>query len=306
MLLAFITALLFAASAFFGNRGTRILGATPTNFYRLIMAAVVLGVWAHLFGGGLHGRTFYYFFISGMIGFGLGDYAYFQALPRIGARLSVLIVQCGAVPMAVIMEWLWVGTTIEIQTLLCSLVILTGVVIALAPSDHQQIPFKLFIPGILFGLVGAFGQALGAVVSRKAFLLAESVGENVDGITSAYQRLLGGLLVIGIIYFLGKTSLARLKKLVTQTETPDAHFSKTYTFFILLANALTGAAIGVSCYQLALKTAPTGIVLSIVATTPILIIPFSKYMDGEKIKARSVAGSMIAVLGVIALYRFKH
>ena len=53
--------------------------------------------------------------------------------------------------------------------------------------------------------------------------------------------------------------------------------------------------------SMALKTTPTGVVLPIVALTPIVIIPFARYTEGERPTVRSILGSVIAVAGAAAL-----
>ena len=42
-----------------------------------------------------------------------------------------------------------------------------------------------------------------------------------------------------------------------------------------MVNTLGGPVLGVSCYQWALSTTPSGIVLPIVATVPLAVIPFA-------------------------------
>ena len=69
----------------------------------------------------------------------------------------------------------------------------------------------------------------------------------------------------------------------------------------MLSDLLAGPALGVSCYQWALQTTKTGVVLPIVAITPLVIIPFSRYLEGERPTARSLAGGLVAVLGAVAL-----
>src|SRR6185503_15975665 len=69
----------------------------------------------------------------------------------------------------------------------------------------------------------------------------------------------------------------------------------------VLLNGLTGPALGVSCYQWALKTTSSGVVLPIVAITPIVIIPFSYRMEGERPSLRSIMGGALAVAGAAAL-----
>jgi len=69
----------------------------------------------------------------------------------------------------------------------------------------------------------------------------------------------------------------------------------------VIANALCGPAIGVAFYQWALAVAPTGIVLSIVATTPLVVIPFTMILDHEHPTLHSLVGGVLAVLGAVAL-----
>ena len=62
-----------------------------------------------------------------------------------------------------------------------------------------------------------------------------------------------------------------------------------------------GPVLGLSCYQWALATTPSGIVLPIVATTPLVIIPFAYWFNGDIPTRRSVVGGFVAVAGVVAL-----
>src|SRR5215210_6270256 len=110
MLPAFITTIAFACSVIFAARSTRLLGGSLANVGRLVLALIFLGTWAHLFGQGVAGKSFPTFFVSGCIGFGLGDIALFLALPRIGPRLTILLAQCLAAPFGVLIERVWLGT----------------------------------------------------------------------------------------------------------------------------------------------------------------------------------------------------
>src|SRR5258708_33013983 len=78
--------------------------------------------------------------------------------------------------------------------------ILAGVAIALSPGKHLNLSRAEIVPGTLFGLVAAFCQAYGAVLSRKAFAISRLAGESLDGVTSAYQRILGGVVVTAILF----------------------------------------------------------------------------------------------------------
>ena len=48
---------------------------------------------------------------------------------------------------------------------------------------------------------------------------------------------------------------------------------------------------------------PSGVVLPIVATTPLMVMPLSAWMEGDRPPARSIYGGVLAVIGVILLGR---
>src|SRR5262249_46810521 len=53
MLPAFLTTILFAISAVSANRSTRLLGGVAANFWRISLATLLLGLWAHTLGSGV-------------------------------------------------------------------------------------------------------------------------------------------------------------------------------------------------------------------------------------------------------------
>jgi len=69
----------------------------------------------------------------------------------------------------------------------------------------------------------------------------------------------------------------------------------------VLGNGLAGPVLGVSCYQWALMTEKTSIVLPIVATTPLAVMPLAHFLEGDRITWRTVLGGILAVAGVIGL-----
>jgi len=299
---AFLATILFSISAISGNRVTRFIGGTEANFWRLTIAALLLGLYAHLLGAGLTGSAFPVFFVSGCIGFGIGDLALFQALPRIGSRLSVMLVLCLSSPMGAALEWWRMKTALSPAQIVSAIVILVGVAIAIAPHEHLHTPRRIVAIGAAFGFIAAICQAVGAVLSREAFALARINGENIDGGSAAYQRILGGVLVTGaFLLAVKRKSFAGLNGLRSSGIPPErADQLRTALPWVLL-NGLAGPTLGVSCYKWALKSAPTGIVLPIVATTPVVIMPLAILLEKERPTRRSIIGGIIAVLGAGAL-----
>jgi len=73
----------------------------------------------------------------------------------------------------------------------------------------------------------------------------------------------------------------------------------------VLANSFAGQTLGVSCYQWAFSTTPAGIVLPIVATTPLVAMPLTRYLEGERLSIHSIVGGIIAVAGLVGLATLK-
>jgi drug/metabolite transporter (DMT)-like permease len=299
---ALLCTILFSVSVICGHRSAKLIGGTEANFWRLSTAVVFLGVWSFGFGIGVKSEAFPVFWLSGLLGIGVGDLAMFYALPRLGSRLSILLVQCLSAPMGALIEWLWLGTALNARQIACIGVILAGVALALTPGKHIQLTRRELALGILFCAISALSQAGGAVLSRKAYAVVELYGEHLDGANAAFQRVLGGLFLAG-----PGLMLIKRREFWTAVSAPQAaaveaakqKWRRVWPW--ILFNALAGMTLGVSCMQWALKTTPSGVVLAIIAATPIVVIPFAYFFEGERPSLPSLLGGIVAVSGVIAL-----
>jgi drug/metabolite transporter (DMT)-like permease len=301
MLASFLAATFFALNATCASQSVRASGSARANLGRLIVAAAVLGLFAHTLGQGFTSASVGWFFLSGLIGMGLGDLGVYGALPFLGSRLTVLMTQCLAAPIAALGEWLWLDTRLTGAQLLWGVVVLAGVIVALLPSRAHPPQVALKPIGFLFGLLAAAGQGLGALVSRKGGLVADAAGElshnATFGLNAAYHRILAGL-VFTALWFLALRCLRKLPARPEPDATPPA---RRRARMWILANGLAGPVLGVGCYQWALATTPSGIVLPIAATAPLLSIPIAFWLEGDRPTRRSLIGGVIAVAGCIAL-----
>lgn len=284
------TLLFFAVTPVFARRAAMLLGSLRANFWRLLVATLLLGLWAHLAGRGTGGVSFGWFFLGGLVGFGIGGVAMFQSLPRLGSNLSTLIVQCGSAVVAAAVEWQWLGTRLSPAQLACAALTLAGITIGLLPRSLPRVTPQDWASGIAWALLSALGQGVGAVISRKAFATAAAFGELVDPGTAAYQRALGGLLVAAVV-------VMAVQRLRPQPPRPPGRAWPWVT-----ANALTGPVLGVTCFQWALRTTPAGIVQPIVAAAPLLTIPFAAWLEGSRPRATYYLGAALAVAGVAGLF----
>lgn len=224
--------------------------------------------------------------LSGMIGIGMGDTAYFVALNSLGARralvleslspplgafLALIFLQEQLAPLA----WLGIGLTIAG---------VTWVVLERSPHPNGTLthpPMK----GIVAGLVAAVGQAIGAVLSRAAL-----AGTDIDPLWSTLIRLLAGILILLIWFSAQKHPIQKLAPLRSRR-----------LWGIVIMAAFASTYLGIWLQQIALKYAPTGIAQSLSATSPLFVIPFA-IATGEKVSLRAVFGAAIALAGVWLLF----
>ncbi|MEY2466313.1 MAG: hypothetical protein QOD03_834 [Verrucomicrobiota bacterium] len=296
MLAAFFATVLFSFSAISGRRLTRYVNGTEANLVRLIFVFIVLGIATCLLSPQLSATVFPYLFISGCIGFGVGDLSMFQAYPRIGSRRTMVLIQCLAAPFAALAEWIWLRHAPTLAQAGFGALILAGVGIALMPGKAEAQPTHGLAAGVCFGMVAAMCQAGGAVISRKAYQVATDSGHALhgvkDGIGVAFQRVLGGILITGLFFLY-------LKIAHKSFATRKADWKTGWPW--LIGTGLAGPALGVTCFQWALMSEKTSIVLPIVATTPLVVMPLAHFLEGDRITWRTVLGGVIAVAGVIGL-----
>ena len=225
----------------------------------------------------------------------------------------MLIVHCVSVPLAVVIEFMWLGSLPTLPQMICAVIILSGVTIALAPRENPHLDHRTLWAGIGWGLVAAFGQGFGAGVMVRFITVTytrfnELTGADAfqAGLTVAVQRQLGGMVFTGICLFALRAYLRKNPESPSARNltNPESQWRAGSRWLFL--NALAGPAFGVTCYQWALLNNSTGVILPIVATTPLVVIPFAIYMKEEKPSWRSLIGGLIAVGGVIGMIKMSN
>ncbi|MCC5835143.1 MAG: EamA family transporter [Opitutales bacterium] len=296
---AVITAFLFALTGVCATQASRLLGAAQANLWRLVVALILLGLWAHSWGQGLLGGPGFWFFAAGGIGFGFGGWCVFQSLRRIGSTLTLLVVECAAAILAGAIAWLWLGAALSVHEIGFALLILTGVVIGASPRMlPESTPAKLWA-GLCFASSGALFQALSFNLSRHAFNLLEADGLQLDSLTAAYQRLVGGALVALCLFAITRIFVrhSRTAKL------PEKPFRSPLPAPVWVGlNALFGPVLGVSCMLWAIRLVENpGLVQSVAATATLLTIPFAWWLEQTRPGWRYYCGCALALVGVLGL-----
>ncbi len=309
---AILTAFLFAFSAIFSQRAGRIFGSLAANFYRLCGACTLLGIitWS-AFPQSVRPELFWWFFLSGAIGFGLGDVALFLSYARLGSRLTLLIHFCVSVVSGALGDWFWLGKAMGRWETAAVALILAGLLVTLLAQ--RAAPREGFrASGIFWALVSALGMGLGTVISHVAIEKAAALGTEVPGISQAWQRSTAGVLVAGLVLALlplARRLAGHLAQVKIEVVPPDKKAQRGKgtpsgcTAAIWLGGTiLLGPTLGVSCYQWAIMlTHSSAIVLAVAATSTLIIIPLARVIEKDRAGNRQIAGTLLAVAGVVWL-----
>ena len=302
MLPALLTALLFAFSAIFGQRAAKLFGPLQANAIRLLIACTLLGVLTWITDGvrgqpSIHAAVFPALFLSGVVGFGLGDVGLFLAYSRLGARLTILInFSLGTLFAAGGDYWL-LGENLTLSQWAGVALVLAGLATALWPSrDAARISFS----GIALAVLAGAGQGFGTTLSGWANRIAEHHHVTVHGISQAFQRCIAGALTATVAW-------AVWKYLIHQPHPPapaagtDRPRKRKHAGFWIMGAALFGPVLGVSCYQWARLQLPSAMVVAVAATSTLWVIPLARFIDKDHPSLRQVLGTVLAVAGIAVL-----
>ena len=223
--------------------------------------------------------------LSGVVGIGLGDTVYLEALRYLGARRTLLLGTL-APPLTACLALLWLQETLAIAAGFGMALTIIGVVWVI--SERAPIPYDVpqnLRRGVSFALLAALAQAGGAVLSRAA--LADTV---VRPLWGAFLRLGAGLVILGLWGLARRRLLAWLQEL-----------SPKSIWFPLLLASFGGTYLGIWLQQVGLKYTAAGISQTLGATSPLFVLPIAAAL-GETISVRAILGAFIAVSGVAALF----
>lgn len=296
-LAALATAVFWTITALaFTSAGKRI-GSLSVNFWRLIVGIVLLTAFVMIRGGNFFpyeadAHAWIWLSVSGFVGIFLGDLFLFKAFTLTGPRVALLIMSISP-PVAALMSWLLLGEVLSYSGFAGMVVTLAGIIIVILSrkeqngSNQRRLRLNYDPRGVLFAILGAIGQATGIVMSKMGL-------RTIDNPFAATQiRLYAG--IVGFVILI--TWLKRWKPVVFSVKDKIA-------FRTLTLGAFFGPFLGISFSLLAVQYTHPGIVQTITSITPVLIIPFSVFINRENVGFRDIIGAIIAVTGVSVFFLF--
>lgn len=285
-LAALTAASCWAFAGLISSQPAQHLGAFTFNQIRLGSVFVIL-LTATIFSGSyttFNPAHLLPILLSGFIGFFLGDTALFQCMNRLGPRRMAILFATNA-PMATLLGWVFLDEQLSLTALIGILLIISGVILAIAFGKKrsqlnrwEKINGPLWI-GVTFGLLAALAQALGSLIARPV------MADGADPVLVSALRMGIATLAMSLLCLLPYQQFKPVNpinlKIVAQT---------AFSGFIAIG-------IGVTLLMFALSGGEVGIISTLSATAPAIMLPLLWIKTGEAPVPAAWLGALLAVIG---------
>lgn len=284
------TAVCWTATAMSFQVASRRIGSVSVNLLRLLMAFLFYIAYSKIFLNQYLPldaplEAWIYLSISGVIGFVLGDFFLFKSYEFISSKISMLLMTL-APPIAAILGWIMLGETFTWLNTLGMLLVLGGVGLVVMKRDNENGAKKMRYPlkGVFFAFLGAVGQGVGAVFSKKGM-------GDYDPFAASQIRV-----ITGIVGFAVLITIMKRWRIVGQG-IKDKKATRA-----LLIGSFFGPFLGVSLGMVAFKFTSVGIASTLMATVPVFILLPSHLVLKEKLTLNEVLGAIVAVAGIAVFF----
>jgi drug/metabolite transporter (DMT)-like permease len=290
-------AALWACTALAIEGAVRRIGSLTVNLIRLVFAFGFLCLAGWLFRGqplpvDATRHAWIWLTVSGLVGFTFGDLCLYRAFAVLGSRLSTLLMSL-VPPLTALIAWLALDERLTPRDLLGMTLTVGGIAWAVLERTKPAVPASpeerassghVSPAGIALGFGGALGQAGGLILSKIGM-------GSYDAMAATQIRVLAGFAGYTFLFFaLGwwpnvRRGLADRKALG-----------------LTALGAFFGPFAAVTLSLIAIRATVAGVAASIMALTPVLIIPLVILLRGERVGIGGLAGAVVAVSGVALLF----
>jgi drug/metabolite transporter (DMT)-like permease len=281
------TAFCWAFTGIFFAEAARRIGALRVNLLRLPLALVLLSGALAATGTSLSTLSaprVGLLAASGVVGLTIGDLALFASLVRIGPRVVALLMALAPV-FATLAGAIGLGELPGPLALAGMAVTLAGVGwVVLERRDGQAHPFE-HRGAIALGVVAAACQGVGLVLAK-----AGMAGE-VPPLAATWVRMgvaTAGMWLLALLA--GRTAGLAIVDGARRGAMP------------VLGGAVSGPFVGVWLSLIAARYTDVGVAATLMATTPVLIIPLVMFTERYRPSPRAVLGALVAIAGVALLF----
>lgn len=288
---ALAAALCWSFGGLLATNPARALGAVTFNRVRMSLVFVMLSCTTLITGGWwtLSLGCCSVLVISAFVGIFVGDTVFYESIRRLGPRRTGILFATNA-PMTAIMGYFILGESLPANTTVGCALIMTGVFLAVfhGSSSAQRHSFEQtrgsLAVGVGLGLFAAFCQAVSLIIARPV------LASGVDAVAASALRV-------------GTAALALTATLIFRS--PALRPATPLTAGLLgqvALSGLVGMGLGMTFLLYALAHGPAGLVSTLSATSPVLILPVLWVATRERPAPWAWAGAILAVVGAGCIF----
>ncbi|MEO0630087.1 MAG: DMT family transporter [Planctomycetota bacterium] len=305
---AVLTSLLWVLTSLFFTTAGRRIPVTVVNTVRIALAIILLAATHQLVYGTIWPeigtqRQLLALALSGLIGLSLCDQALFTAFVDIGPRRALLCMTTSPI-FAVFFGGVFLGERVVATAYVAIAVTIMGIVwvvtergdgdvVAEDPSSASQ---RLVARGLVLAFVASVSQAAGGMLSKVGMGVGSlPEAEQLSPQSATLVRMLFGLFGMAPIVLI-YVVMARRN---ATAETTERRWSTGLA--LTACGTVVGPFLGVWMSLVAFKHSPLAVAQTLCSLSPVLILPFSRYILRERVTRRAVLGAVVALVGAAAL-----
>lgn len=300
------TALCWVFTSFLFAAASRSIGSGAVNLLRTLFAlllllplnALLLGEW----WPNASSASLAWLAASGIVGLALGDQFLFAALVDLGPRLATLLMTLAPAIAAVVAWWL-LGEVLSAVAVAGMLTTLGGIawVVRERPAAGDR-PLRATSPqararGLLLGVLAAAGQGVGYAFAKTGMVAGVEAGAGVDPLAAQLIRISAAAIALLAAWML----FGPRRWLVGGDWRSRPPQLSRRAIGAIAGGTLLGPVGGVWLSLIAVRQLEAGVAATLTAISPVLVLPFARVIDKERITLRAAAGAAVAIAGVAIL-----
>jgi drug/metabolite transporter (DMT)-like permease len=197
-------------------------------------------------------------------------------------------------PITAITGWIVLGETLTMLNIAGMIITIAGICLVVLKKEvpetingtRNNFRFRYPVKGVLLAVGGAFGQAVGLVLSKFGM-------KDYDAFASSQIRVLAGMIGFIVLFFV-----------LRRWNNVWAGIKNGKGMLLTSVGAVFGPFLGVSFSLVAIQNTNTGVAATIMSIVPVLIIPPAVILFKERVNLKEIIGAVIAVGGVALLFLF--
>lgn len=284
-------ALCWAISSFISVKPAKELGPIRFNKWRMTIVCIMLILMSFITGGWRVDLLDWWLIIalSAFTGIFMGDTLLFWGLKKLGPRRNSVLFSLNA-PITVLLGWLFLDEKLSLAALCGTMVISSGVLIAVAYGRGQSQQHALeetqgsLLIAVSIALSAATCQAIGVILVRPA------MEAGIDPTAASAVRVGIAAVCLWLVAFM------KGKK-----EKSTSPLSR-HIFIQISVSGFLGMGVGMTLLLYGLQGGEAGIISTLSSASPVLVLPILWFLTKKSPTVSAWIGALLVLAGSATLF----